>query len=325
MKLANPGYTLGLSAAVAMLFGCGGSQSPIGAPGAMPQSYATATHGERGGSWMRPEAKSEDLLYVSSETSGDVYVYTYPQGNLVGTLAGLTGVPAGECVDSSGDVFVTAVGQESDPTSTIYEYAHGGTTPIASLNDPGLANGCAVDPTSGTLAVVNPADYSSSNPYPHHGDVAIYTDAQGTPTMYYSSEFVGFVFCGYDDKGNLYLSASNGEYGNQLQLARLASGSGSFELIDLNAKLYTGFLFGSSVQWDGKHMTVSSDHNPQHEAVSVYRLSISGSSARVIGTTSLSSRKERHAGQSWNRGEYDPRRRRQRLSVRFVLDVSKRW
>ena len=115
-------------------------------------------------------------------------------------------------------------------------------------------------------------------------------------------KFVGFVFCGYDDKGNLYLSASNGEYGNQLQLARLASGSGSFELIDLNAKLYTGFLFGSSVQWDGKHMTVSSDHNPQHEAVSVYRLSISGSSARVIGTTSLSSRKERHAGQSWIEG-----------------------
>lgn len=70
--------------------------------------------------------------------------------------------------------------------------------------------------------------------------------------MDYSSEFVTFEFCGYDEKGNLYLSACNREYGSQVQLARLASRSGSFELINLNTKLYTGFLSPSSVQWDGK-------------------------------------------------------------------------
>ena len=41
MRLANPGYTLGLFAAVAMLFGCGGSQPPIGTSGTMPQSAAS--------------------------------------------------------------------------------------------------------------------------------------------------------------------------------------------------------------------------------------------------------------------------------------------
>jgi len=63
-------YALGSCAAVALLVGCGGSQPPIGAPGAMPQTMATAARFDRGNSWMLPEAKSSDLLYVS--TAGDV-------------------------------------------------------------------------------------------------------------------------------------------------------------------------------------------------------------------------------------------------------------
>ncbi len=39
-------------AAAALLAGCGGSQPPIGAPGAMPQTRAIATHAERSGSWL---------------------------------------------------------------------------------------------------------------------------------------------------------------------------------------------------------------------------------------------------------------------------------
>ena len=75
-------YVLGVCAAVAMLAGCGGSQPPIGTPGAMPQTSALATHADRGTSWMLPDAKSKDLLYV-----GDIYdvtVYSYPQGKLEG-------------------------------------------------------------------------------------------------------------------------------------------------------------------------------------------------------------------------------------------------
>jgi hypothetical protein len=37
--------------AVALLAGCGGSQPPIGVPGAMPQTSASARHAERGMSW----------------------------------------------------------------------------------------------------------------------------------------------------------------------------------------------------------------------------------------------------------------------------------
>ncbi len=63
----------------ALLAGCGESQSPIGAPGGMPQTSAIATHAERGKSWMLPEAKSEDLLYIS--TFNGVTVYSYPSDN----------------------------------------------------------------------------------------------------------------------------------------------------------------------------------------------------------------------------------------------------
>jgi hypothetical protein len=56
---------------------------------------------------MAPEAKRNELLYVSDYSSpyrsNDVLVYSYPQGKLVGKLTGFT-EPAGECVDSAGNV-----------------------------------------------------------------------------------------------------------------------------------------------------------------------------------------------------------------------------
>jgi hypothetical protein len=47
-------YALSSCIAVALLTGCGGSQPPIGAPGAMPQASAIAMHADRGKSWMLP-------------------------------------------------------------------------------------------------------------------------------------------------------------------------------------------------------------------------------------------------------------------------------
>jgi len=102
-----------------MLAGCGGSQTPIGAPGAMPQGPAVATHGAHGRSWMLPEAKSEDLLYVA--TGDNVYILSYPHGKLVGSL----GIVGNNLSDKQGDVFIPTGGYE------VVEYAHGG---LASAN-----------------------------------------------------------------------------------------------------------------------------------------------------------------------------------------------
>lgn len=69
-------YAFGISFAVAVVSGCGESQPPIGTP----QNPAVATRADRAG-WMLRQAARENLLYVSG-TSGNVYVYTYPKGQL---------------------------------------------------------------------------------------------------------------------------------------------------------------------------------------------------------------------------------------------------
>jgi hypothetical protein len=53
--------------AIAMLAGCRGAQLPIGAPGAIPETSALATHAAHGRSWMLPEAKVMNSLYVSDD------------------------------------------------------------------------------------------------------------------------------------------------------------------------------------------------------------------------------------------------------------------
>ncbi len=246
---------------------------------------------------MKPGTSGQDLLYISSE-GGSVYVYTYPQGELVGTLRP-NAYAGGECVDTAGDVFIVTISSESY-VSTIYKYAHGGTSPIDSLSDPGFANGCAVDPATGSLAVANIGDDSGSNPYNPNGDVAVYTGAQGNPKMYYSKDLPGFDFCGYDNSGNLYLSSWDKNTGKGL-LVDLMEGSNPFAVISLNRKIQFGTP--PSVQWDGQYMTVSSLLNRKTAPAYVYRLSILGSSAKVVGTTELSSRKEHHQGQIWIDGD----------------------
>ncbi len=187
----------------------------------MPQSRAIATHAQRGGSQIAARTSSQDLLYVSGHegNTGEVYVYSYPGGQLLQTLSGLI-APGGECIDASGDVFITDYADLSFTSVKIYEYAHGGTTPLETLDDPGIAQGCAIDPIGGNLAVANGQD--ASNPYGNYGDVAIYSKAQGSPTMFYSSKY-GFGFCGYDDIGNLYLAAYQ-RYDPDPQLVRLPEG-----------------------------------------------------------------------------------------------------
>ena len=258
----------------------------------MARSYTPASS-------LDPDASSQGLLYLSDNGTGDVYVYSYPQSRLVSTLKIPSGNALGECVDSVGDVFVTAM--ESSGGSMIYEFAHGGTNPIETLSDPGQAYGCAIDSKSGNLAVTNGRD--EHNPYYQNaGDVAVYAGARGQPTMYYvrNNKIQGFRFCGYDNDDNLYLSAVDSYHSNN-DLLRLSNGSSSFETISLPKELY-GW---SPVQWDGKHITVSSDPSVRSRRggpISIYRLRISASSATILGTTELNSEKNHYEGQLWIQG-----------------------
>ena len=251
----------------ALLAGCGGSQAPIGASSAMPQSRPIAGHADRGGSWMRPGASTGELIYATGGCGGTC-VISYTDGSLVGSINA-----PGElnCSDSNGNVFITY-------GSTVTEYAHGGTTPINILNLPGdLAAGCSVDLTTNNLAVV----FRGTGK-----DVAIFGNEQGTPSLYVSS--LDALYCGYDASGSLFVDGYNSD--QSVGLSEMREGSSTFTKLTVQ-----GGLNGppAQVQWDGHYITYQSVGHP-----TVKRLSVSGSTATVVHTTHLK-RITRHSFLAW--------------------------
>lgn len=249
-------YALNTCVAAAILAGCGGSQ-PIGAPGAMPQSSQIAAHATRGGSWMLPEAKSSDLLYATGGCGGTCVV-SYPDLKLVGSIP-TSGYA--NCSDTQGNVFLSQY-------SSVVEYAHAGTQPIATLPVPGIfADGCAVDPETNNLAVVFDG---------YGGDIAIFANEQGNPTLY-KSGIEAPSYGGYDDSGNLFVGGF--DYGFKSSLVELPEGASQF----INLSIPTNLDSPSHVQWDGKYVAYQTQ-----APVYIYRFAISGSNATLVGTVKFS-------------------------------------
>lgn len=257
-------------AAVIVLAACS-----AGAPsGVTPSSGAAfarpgalrAVRPDRRPSWIAPDARTSALLYVSNDGSDAVTVYSYPGGKLKGTLTGFLG-PYGECVDPNGDVFIVNEGP-----GTIVEYAHAGTAPIATLNDPGeLPVDCAFDKKTGNLAVSNVVS-TGDGP----GGISVYKNAQGTPTVFTDPAMEGASFLGYDDRGNLFLDGTTA--GGAFAFAELPAGKTSFKNIALNQSI--GMAGG--VMWDGAHVAVG-----DQRASVVYRFSIKGRVGTEVGSTPL--------------------------------------
>jgi hypothetical protein len=261
-----------LSASLAVMPACSGSQPPIGAPGAVQQSRAIEQHAARvdhKGSWMLPEASNEDLLYVTNYS--DVTVYTYPGNKLVGTLHGFYSA-VGECVDAKGNVFVT----NSKPDA-IYEYAHGGLKRIATLSTKDVGPvGCAIDPTTGNLAVTGSGSHERIN---------VFKKARGKPTLYKASQFFDMSFCGYDNEGNLFVNGSN--LSRKAALAELPKGSKTLLDVRLDSKIASD----GGVQWDGQYLTVGGYRHPKSYKAKpvIYRFLITGQSGTTQSTVSLGS------------------------------------
>ena len=248
-----------VGAAAALLAGCSGSQPPIGAPGAMPQAAASAMLVERDGSWMLPEAKSQDLVYLSAPFSNNVYIFALRSGKVVGMIGGLNR-PVGDCSDKRGNVYVT-----NTLSNEILEYAHGGTTPVATLADPaGTPSACSVDESTGSLAV---GDYYNS--------VSVYSKGTYPPTTYSDYDMTYISSVAYDNAGNLFV---DGLYGNgYFRMAELPKGSSLFTTISLNERVYAG-----AIQWDGRYLAVTSGGTNN-----IYRVRISGSIGAVVATVAI--------------------------------------
>jgi|SRR5579862_813905 len=247
-----------LSAAALLVSGCGGSEGQPSAVTVLPSAKQLQVVGHRK-SWMLREATSEDLLYAVGGCGGTC-VMSYPNGKLVGTLNepqyGIQAI----CSDKYGNVFL------SNNTSVL-EYAHGGTTPIATLQLPGdSADGCSVDPQSGDLAIV----FRTSG-----ADVAVFPNAEGTPNLYDSH--IDSLHCGFDNSGNLFV---NGFNGHSPGFSELPAGTAAFNVLSIDSSVGAP----GQVQWDGTYITYES--TTKHDA-KLSQLAVDGSSATVVGTTKL--------------------------------------
>lgn len=244
----------------------GGCAGPAVSDGA-PTSASTVTH--RGGhSWMAPNTSVEDLLYVTGACGG-ICVFSYPGGALVGELAD-SNTPSGECVDKTGDVFVV----NYQGTPGVYEYAHGGTSPIEMLSDPGYyPQACSIDPTTGNLAVTNTSGQGEVT-----GGVAIYADAKGDAADYVDPKIFYMGFCAYDDAGNLFV---DGQYDHEgtFQFDELPKGSSNFKSIKLSQE--PGYPL--NMQWTGKYVALADS------GTVIYDVAVKGSHGDIIGTTVLNS------------------------------------
>lgn len=248
-KLARNAFGLGVAAAI--LGGCAGRDAASFAPAAPMQSQNVA-------------AQPSGLVYVSNFNGNDVAVYTYPQFKPAGTLTGFL-EPQGMCVDANGDVWIADTGAQN-----LVEYAHGGSTPIRTLKDPGSPSGCSIDGKNGDLAVPNVGG-SGSN-----GGVAIYKHARGKPKVYSQGGF----FAGYDAAGNLFIDGLS-SFG--MFLAELPAGGSAFQSVTLSG--VSGDAFPGNIQWDGRHLALGNQSGSNGSVI--YRLKVQRNVATVIDTTTL--------------------------------------
>lgn len=267
-------------AVVAMLAGCGGSSSqtsPMLATGRPPDMARQpgSAHRSLHRSWMNPDAKHDNLLYVATAGNNAVEIYSYPKTKLVGTLTNLDW-PEGLCSDRDGNVWVTNFEINGIYPGYMSEYAHGGTTPIATLQDGTQSpKGCSVDPTTGNLAVANtfPGQGGSGS-----GNVAIYKKAQGDPVFYTDPDIYYPYFCTYDDKGNLFVNGFSP--GSQVTFSELPKGSKKFVTLTLDKAI----TWPVGLQWHWNYLAVGNgtDDNPI-----IYQFAISGNKGTSVGFTQL--------------------------------------
>ena len=262
-----PSYLRALPVALGLCGAAGVLASCTGAPTQSSSAVSNAASQPAGASaWAASSLRMRDLLYVSHK-DGSLDMYAYPSGRLQGHLENARA--AGLCSDGNGDVFVPS-------GSEVFEYAHAGTRPIAILRGSlgGVAQACAVDPTSGNLAVLG--GFS-----PKFG-VALYAGAAGVPKTYGLHVAGGYWSSTFDNEGNLFV-ASAGR--SAVDLVELPKGANRFASIAWSGPRPAGF---GSIQWDGQALALSAPADASGTAT-ISRYSVIGARAALIGQTQLKS------------------------------------
>lgn len=237
-------------------------------------------------SWMLSRAaKSSNLLYVSN--ASNVAVYSYNDGTGIQQVGELTGFlsPKGLCADKAGNVWVADYGARA-----MYEYAHGGTSPIRTIqHHTGFPDACAIDPTSDDLAV----SWEHPNAkFEIYADVYVYPNERGPGKIYNRAGgfFSSIYFLTYDAGGELFADASpcydSGCYyhGGPPGLFVLPARFKGFQQITIDgATLYQP----SAVVWVNPALLLVDRNFENGGRSGAYKLLATKAKATVVGSLSL--------------------------------------
>ncbi|MGB8965281.1 MAG: hypothetical protein WCB99_06545 [Candidatus Cybelea sp.] len=243
----------GICAAVMVLAGCGGSQAPIGAPGAQAQAEMRSG----AAAWTTPRLtlalgspgyKTTDAL-VYAVSNEDWKVAVYPaRAKDPAPLATITdglNLSFGACIDSQGTLYVT---NEPPSTGWVSEYPLGEVTPSRIITD-GISEPayCTID-ANGSLWVANAGganvtEYLKGSKKPH----AVITDSLTHP--------VGIAI---DRSGNLYVGNGYGAPQQNVEVYAPGSKSRSRTItngvtsptglaVDSNGTVYVANVFQNTV------------------------------------------------------------------------------
>lgn len=231
------------------------------------------------------------MLYVGAHNY--IETFAYPAGTAAGTIKTHFNV-VGLCSDAHGNVFALGTTTKGNATSgAAYEYAPGSTQITQTLALPArqIPVACSSDPSTGNFAVTS---YNSHNFNPQ---INVYANASGTPAVFMSSALSAAPQPAYDASGDLYVT-SGGNKGTYLP-----AGSNALVTVTLNKVL--GNV--AHAQWDGKYFALQSfmvaRHQGEHTAEHVYRVSISGSTGTLTGSTHFLNWYSKDAGFSWIAGD----------------------
>ncbi|MGA9943905.1 MAG: hypothetical protein WBP75_02615 [Candidatus Cybelea sp.] len=257
--------------------GCGGPAAQNALPSPTQQNVtrgaprADGARRETSGSWMLPEAKHEDLIYVTNTDTNSVGVYAYKSRKLVGTLANIK-EPYGTCSDASGNVWIIGWGK-----GQIFEFPHAVVKPVRVLDVEDSADpyDCSVDPTTGNLAITD-WGYNWLK-----GEVLIFRNGSDEPEEVTGPSIWFYYGCTYDEKGNLYADGWDAYLGDVFALGELPKGGKEFKNIVMPPLFKPPYLGG--IRWDGKYVAIGNTG-------ALWKYAVSGNRATFAGYTALTSR-----------------------------------
>jgi hypothetical protein len=214
--------------------------------------------------------------YVFSDYGTYASIFDYPKSTKqIGSIYGDGGQGCTNAQFGYGKKIMWNVGGQNQITE--YKVPD---TPIKTLSvSQTFPSSCAMN-TSGDLAVG--ILYSSGA---GTGDMVIFKNASGTPTVYTTALDGGEYFDGYDNQGNLF---ADGFSGGRFGLVELPKGSSKFQTITTSNSVQ----FPGSVQWDGTYVTVFDQISN-----ALYQYTISGTSATLKNTVQLSGSSD--CAQTW--------------------------